>query len=97
MFTRYKPNTHKLKELRNFVNALDTRFIRVFSLATEEEQRCFELLCDAYVDARYKPAYVITKQELSWLAQEVQHLSQLAETLCQEKIHSFLPQEDSPV
>ena len=89
VFTRYKPNTHKLEELRTLVNTLDPRFIKVFPLATDEEERLFELLCDAYVDARYKKSYVITTEELEWLAQEVQTLEQLTDKLCQEKIQSF--------
>ncbi|HVV68262.1 MAG TPA: HEPN domain-containing protein [Gammaproteobacteria bacterium] len=90
VFTRYKPNTHKLKELRNLVNTLDPRFIKVFALSTPDEQRYFELLCNAYVDARYKPKFTITEKELAWLANEVNHLIQLADKLCQEKIQSFL-------
>ncbi len=90
VFTRYKPNTHKLEELRNLVNSLDPRFIKVFALSTTEEQRCFELLCNAYVDARYKPKFTITEEELTWLANEVSNLTQLADKLCQEKIQSFL-------
>jgi predicted nucleotidyltransferase/HEPN domain-containing protein len=96
VFTRYKPNTHKLKELRILVNTLDPRFIKVFALSTAEEQRRFELLCDAYVDARYKKSYLITEEELLWLSHEVQNLSQLTDTLCQEKIRSFLPNTDMP-
>ncbi len=90
VFTRYKPNTHKLEELRNLVNSLDPRFIKVFALSTAEEQRCFELLCNAYVDARYKPKFTITEEELTWLANEVSNLTRLADKLCQEKIQSFL-------
>ena len=62
----------------------------MFPLATEEKERLFELLCDAYVDARYKKSYAITADELNNLAHEVQTLTQLADKLCQEKIQSFL-------
>jgi uncharacterized protein len=90
VFTRYKPNTHKLEELRSFVNALDQIFIRVFSLSTPEENRLFTLLCKAYVDARYNKNYTITQDELRWLDERVQELNHLTEKLCQEKINSFL-------
>jgi HEPN domain-containing protein len=92
VFTRYKPNTHNLEELRSYVNALDQRFIHVFPLATAEEARLFTLLCKAYVDARYNKSYAITAEELTGLADQVQELTQLMETLCQEKIQSFLEQ-----
>lgn len=90
VFTRYKPKTHDLEELRSFVNTLDQRFIRVFSITIPEENRLFNLLCKAYVDARYNQNYRITQNELSWLAKKVQELTHLTETLCQEKINSFL-------
>ena len=84
-----KPNTHKLNVLRELVNALDQRFIIVFSLMTGEEKRLFKLLCHAYVDARYKKTYRITAEELGWLAKQVHQLQLLAEALCQEKIADF--------
>lgn len=90
VFTRYKPNTHNLHELRKLVNALDQRFIKIFSLSSNEEKQRFELLCKAYVDARYKKSYVITQEELNWLAEQVKELERITEMLCKEKIESFL-------
>lgn len=90
VFTRYKPNSHDLEELRRFVNALDQRFIRIFPLSTPEENQRFILLCKAYVDGRYKKNYSITETELTWLAQQVQELMNLMQILCKEKINSFL-------
>ena len=95
VFTRYKPNTHKLELLRKLANALDKRLIKVFSLANQEEIDRFTLLCNAYVDARYNKNYIITKDELIWLREKVQELTKLTETLCQEKINSFFDVEDS--
>jgi hypothetical protein len=46
-------------------------------------------LRNAYVDARYKPGYAITEEELSQLANQVNYLKALCERLCQEKIASF--------
>jgi HEPN domain-containing protein len=90
VFTRYKPNTHDLNKLRDLTNAQDSRFIRIFPLSTSEEIKLFELLCKSYVDARYKPSYVITKNELDKLMKEVKKLKELAETLCQERIESYV-------
>jgi HEPN domain-containing protein len=90
VFTRYKPNTHKLDILRKLTNALDKRLIKIFPLTTQKEIDRFTLLCQAYVDARYNKSYTITKEELSWLNEKVQELTQLTEILCQEKINSFL-------
>jgi HEPN domain-containing protein/predicted nucleotidyltransferase len=90
VFTRYKPKTHNLQMLRKLVNALDSRFITVFPLANEKDRYRFELLRKAYVDARYNKNYMISLEELSWLAERVKELQHLTEVLCQEKINSFL-------
>ena len=69
--------------------SVETQFLTVFPQGTEEEKKRFELLRKAYVDARYKPSYTITQQELEWLAERVQFLQALTEKLCKEKIASF--------
>ncbi|MCB2263755.1 MAG: HEPN domain-containing protein [Candidatus Thiosymbion ectosymbiont of Robbea hypermnestra] len=89
VFTRYKPSTHDIEKLGQRVASNDPRFLSVFPKATEEEKECFKLLRKAYVDARYKPSYIITKEQLEWLAQRVNHLKKLTENLCKEKIESF--------
>jgi len=90
VFTRYKPSTHDLKELRKFVGALDQRLITVFPLGTDKEKHLFQLLRKAYVDARYKPSYKIERDELLWLRERVEKLRELTETLCKERIASFM-------
>ena len=90
VFTRYKPNTHKLELLRKLANALDKRLIKIFPLSTQEEIHCFRLLCEAYVDARYNKTYIITEDELSLLSNKVEELRNITNLLCQEKINSFL-------
>jgi HEPN domain-containing protein/predicted nucleotidyltransferase len=89
VFTRYKPSTHDLEKLSQRVASVEPRFLKIFPHGTEEEKYRFKLLRKAYVDARYKPGYKITQQELEWLAERVQHLQALTERLCKEKIESF--------
>lgn len=91
VYSRYKPSTHDLETLSKQVAALEPRFLEVFPLGTTEERQRFELLRKAYVDARYKPSYQISREELEWLAARVQHLRSLAEQLCRERIDSFSP------
>ena len=91
VFTRYKPNTHDLKKLIKRVTSVEPQFLKVFPQGTEEEKARFKLLREAYVNARYKPSYTVTQEELKWLAERVQHLQQLTETLCKKKIESFIP------
>jgi HEPN domain-containing protein/predicted nucleotidyltransferase len=94
VFTHYKPSTHDLEKLSKRVASFESQFLSVFPTATEEEKLRFQLLRKAYVDARYKPSYSITQQQLEWLADRVEHLQQLTETLCKQKIDSFYNEED---
>jgi uncharacterized protein len=89
VFTRYKPKSHDLLILRKFANTIDTELAMIFPLDTTENKRLFKLLRNAYVDARYKPGYVITEEELSKLGNQVNHLKSLCEKLCHKKIASF--------
>ncbi len=89
VYSRYKPNTHDLEELRRYANAQETRLLPVFPNADEEDIHRFELLRRAYVEARYKPIYRITPEELDWLRERVELLSDLTMQLCTEKIESF--------
>lgn len=59
------------------------------SLGTVEQKICFDLLNRAYVDARYKKEYKITKKQLEYLAQRVKKLQRLTNKICKEKIKSF--------
>ncbi len=89
VFTRYKPSTHDLEKLGARVTSVETAFLRVFPQGTDEEKRRFELLRKSYVSARYNPNFIITLEELEWLAERVKHLQVLTESLCKAKIESF--------
>lgn len=89
VFTRYKPSTHDLEKLSQRVNGIEPTFLSAFPKSTEEERECFKLLRKAYVDARYKPHYTIKKEQLEWLAERINHLKELTEKLCKEKIEGF--------
>lgn len=89
VFTRYKPNTHDLYVLRKLANSVDYRLTQVFPLDNGESKRLFKLLKKAYVEARYKPNYLITHDELMQLYQQLEELKKVGEAICQEKIESF--------
>ncbi len=89
VFTSYKPKTHDLEELDRQVSNLHADFFTVFPRATPQQQRCFDLLKRAYIDARYKRDYKITKAELEYLAARVRKLQSLTKKICREKIVSM--------
>lgn len=89
VFTHYKPKEHDISKLGKQVNNLDPRFLPVFPRSTPEEKRLFDLLKKAYIDARYKREYKITKQELEYLSGRVRKLQKLTKEVCKEKIESY--------
>jgi len=89
VLTNYKHHTHNLKQLNALAILQDEQFVEVFPQDTKIERRRFELLKNAYVDARYSEHYEITQEELMWLAERVKYLQQLTETRCKEKIENY--------
>jgi len=90
VFTNYKPRIHDLAKLSRMVAGQDPAFLPVFPKATPEEKECFDLLRRAYVEARYNPAYKITKAQLEYLAERVRKLQRLTKRICEAKIESYL-------
>ena len=90
VFTHYKPKEHDIKKLGKQVNTFDPRFLPIFVCATQEEERLFELLRKAYIDARYNPKYKVTKKELEYLAERVKQLQRVTKAVCQERITSYV-------
>jgi len=68
----------------------DPAFLKVFPRATKEQDEIFKLLKKAYIDARYKKDYRITKKQLEYLAKRVKLLQRLTKKICIVKINSFI-------
>jgi HEPN domain-containing protein len=94
-FARYKPKTHDIEKLDRQVSNFHPDFFTVFPRANDYQKRCFELLKNAYIDARYKRDYVITKEELEYLAARVRKLQALTKRICEEKIESLADSDGS--
>lgn len=89
VFTANKPKMHNLETLSKRAANMDGEFLKVFPRDTAEQDRLFKLLKHAYVDARYKKDYKITKPELEYLARRAKVLQRLTKKICTEKIKSF--------
>jgi len=86
--TLYSPKSHKLNFLRSQAEPLVHELIAVWPRDTRFAQRCFELLRQAYVNARYSPHYKVTPAELEWLAERVELLQQLIKDACEARLAS---------
>jgi len=90
VFRGYKPKIHNIKTLGRHAGSCDPQFLTIFPKATPEQKKRFKLLQKAYIDARYKPSYRITRTELEYLAKRVKLLQRLTKQICKAKIESFV-------
>ncbi len=86
VLTLYSPKSHKLNFLRSQCEQLAPELAEAWPRSMRFEQRCFELLRRAYVDARYSPHYRITPEELTWLGERIGVLQGLVQRACEAPI-----------
>lgn len=84
--TLYSPKSHKLNFLRSQAEPLVHELIAVWPRDTKFARRCFELLQQAYVNARYSPHYKITHEELEWLVERTELLQRLVKEVCEKRL-----------
>jgi uncharacterized protein len=85
----YKPKTHNIEKLGKIASRYYPEFLKIFPKKTDEEKRLFKQLKKAYIDARYKKDYSITKEELAYLAKRIEKLRDLVEKNCKAKIETL--------
>lgn len=84
--TLYSPKTHNLNQLRQLTEAMEPRLKEVWPRSTKFEKRCYELLRDAYVKARYSRQYRISEEQLAWLSTRIELLQKIVRELCEARI-----------
>jgi len=89
VLTLYSPKSHKLNFLRSQCEQLVPELVEAWPRATRFEQRCFELLRRAYVDARYSPHYRISPEELAWLSGRIGVLQELVKQACEARLEAL--------
>lgn len=88
VLTLYSPKSHKLNFLRSQAEQVAAELIPVWPREGKFEKRCFELLRQAYINARYSPQFKITDKELYWLTERVSVLRKAVEQVCQQRLSS---------
>lgn len=84
--TLYSPKSHKLNFLRSHCEDLAPELIQAWPRNDKFARRCFELLRQAYVNARYSPQYEISTEELDWLGTHVAMLQELVQHVCEQHL-----------
>jgi len=86
VFTLYSPKSHKLGFLRGHAEEIAPELIEAWPRDDRFSRRCFELLRQAYVNARYSPHYKVSDEELTWLGERVEQVQKIVEAVCKRKL-----------
>lgn len=86
VFTLYSPKSHKLGFLRGHAEDIAPELVKAWPRDDRFSRRCFELLRQAYVNARYSPHFKVTDSELTWLGERVELLQDLVDEICRRKL-----------
>lgn len=89
VFTLEKGKQHNLTKLLASVRKYSNEFTKIFPRKTEEEKRLFNLVKAAYVEARYNPDFLVTKEDMDILMIMVENLFDLTKSLCEIKIDEY--------
>jgi len=88
-FTLRNNKQHNLSKLSASVKKYSEDLKTVFPQDTPEEKRLFTLLKAAYVDARYNPHFVVTKEDIDALVPKVEMLRDITKRICEGKIKEY--------
>jgi len=82
----YSPKSHRLNFLRSHAEEIAPELVEAWPRDDKFSRRCFDLLRQAYVNARYSPHYKVTDEELNWLGERVAVLQELVKTVCERRL-----------
>lgn len=91
VYTGYKPKTHRLKAYRKYAKHISEDLNHVFKYPLEdgEENRLFDILNKAYLDARYQDDYYISPDDFKKLINKVELLERVVIKLCELRISNL--------
>lgn len=80
---------HNLSKLSGSTKRYSDDLRTVFPQSTPEEKRLFALLKAAYVDARYNPKFIVTKEDIDELIPKVELLQDITKRICEGRIMEY--------
>jgi predicted nucleotidyltransferase/HEPN domain-containing protein len=89
VLTLYSPKSHMLSRLRYLAEELDPKLRTIWERETKFQRRCYSLLRDAYVKARYSRSYTVTREELLWISDRTAILQNLVRIACENRIETL--------
>ncbi|GAB6010183.1 HEPN domain-containing protein [Dysgonomonas reticulitermitis] len=88
-FTLRSSKQHNLTKLAASVKGHSADLAHVFPNNSVEEKRLFNLVKDAYIEARYNPKFIVTKEDIDALIPKVELLRDITKRICEAKIGEY--------
>lgn len=88
VLTLYSPKSHRLRFLRSQAEEVAPELVAAWPRSDKFSRRSFELIRQAYVNARYSPHYEITDEQLRWIGERVAELQVLVQAVCERRLLS---------
>ena len=88
-YTMRNSKQHNLDKLLSSVKKYSDDLIKIFPRNTKEEDRLFELIRIAYIEARYNPNFSVTSDDIEALIPKVEGLGNIARQICEERIEQY--------
>ena len=89
VYTLKNSKQHNLTKLSSSVKSYSADLAKVFPNNTSEEKRLFNLIKAAYVEARYNPDFLVTKEDIDALIPKVELLRDITKSICEKKIKEY--------
>lgn len=79
----------QLLQAQYIVKSHSADLAHVFPNNSVEEKRLFNLVKDAYIEARYNPKFIVTKEDIDALIPKLELLSDITKRICEAKIGEY--------
>jgi HEPN domain-containing protein/predicted nucleotidyltransferase len=89
VFTQQNSKQHNLSKLQMSVKKYSDELSKIFIKTIPEDKRLFKLVKSAYVEARYNPDFVVTKEDIDALIPKVEKLGEITKRICEERIKEY--------
>jgi len=90
VYTLRSDKEHDLQKLLEATRGYVPELYTLFPIDNDkEEKRLFEILVKAYVEARYNPKFIVSKEDIETLMAKVEELGKVTERACPKRIAEY--------
>lgn len=89
VFTLKNSKQHNLMKLWQACRGYCDELKGWFNMYDAEEKRLFELLKAAYVEARYNPNFLVTRNDCNYLVPKLETLKKITDRICTEQLEEY--------